>query len=95
MDRDAAHEDDEDEKRKRHRFKRVPTRNGEASALIYTDLASRCLEHKCSRLASRISINDISITCITHRTLMLCHRHRKHMSNQHVTNKSHMGCVHA
>ena len=41
MGRDAAHEDDEDEKRKRHRFKRVPTRNGDAGALIYPDLASR------------------------------------------------------
>ena len=39
MGRDATHED---EKRKRHRFKRVPTRNGEASALMYLDLASRC-----------------------------------------------------
>ena len=41
MGRDATHEDDEDEKRKRHRFKRVPTRNGEAGALMYLDLASR------------------------------------------------------
>jgi hypothetical protein len=41
MGRDAAHEDDEDRKRKRHRFKRVLTRNGEASALIYPNLASR------------------------------------------------------
>jgi hypothetical protein len=41
MGRDAAHEDDEDEKRKRHCFKRVPTRNGDAGALIYPDLASR------------------------------------------------------
>ena len=38
MGRDATHED---EKRKRHRFKRVPTRSGEAGALMYLDLASR------------------------------------------------------
>ena len=41
MGRNATHEDDEDEKRERHRFKRVPTRNGEAGALMYLDLASR------------------------------------------------------
>ena len=41
MGRDATHEDDEDEKRKRHCFKRVPTRNGDASAFMYLDLASR------------------------------------------------------
>ena len=41
MGRDAAHEDDEDEKWKRNRFKRVPTRNGDAGALTYPDLASR------------------------------------------------------
>ena len=41
MGRDATHEDDEDEKRKRHRFKRVPTRNGEAGALTYSDVTSR------------------------------------------------------
>ena len=41
MGRDAAHEDGEDEKRKRHCFKRVPTRNGDASAFMYLDLASR------------------------------------------------------
>jgi hypothetical protein len=41
MGRDAAHEDYEDEKWKRHRFKRVPTRNGDAGALTYPDLASR------------------------------------------------------
>ena len=41
MGRDATHEDDEDEKRKRRCFKRVPTRNGDAGALIYPDSASR------------------------------------------------------
>ena len=41
MGRDAAHEDDEDWKRKRHCFKRVPTRNGDADALMYLDSASR------------------------------------------------------
>jgi hypothetical protein len=41
MGRDARHKDDEDEKRKRRCFKRMPTRNGEADALIYLDLASR------------------------------------------------------